>query len=381
MNSTITINNNKTQFETIQVDLKSTPYTLDETASKSSAYLMILFGLFWSALPLLILLQALATAKLNFELLCVVGLFLTLGAIIVGYGYHLLTSERILTFHKDVVVIYTNTIWKGKNKKTLPYSAFKGVLMDEYIQHRKNQSDLTFQTIKLVHENKSFTIELFKKLGSTPPRALWKEYVAFMRVPALQKDGDSLLEVHHDDLDLSLQQRAKRQYAKSSDFSAQDVPEGFEIEHEKNSDGDYIHIRIVTNRMSAQILALFGSIPFIFMVLPFFTAEISFIFSAVGTLFLLVLGGMALQDHRNKREITITRSEISIEDIQPQNTHEKTVSKLSLSDIENILIKGEPFNEHLVIIGKEGEMSTNTGLSKQTLKWLQSYLRAAVVTA
>ncbi len=379
----------KQDSNAIHVDLNQIPYIVDRTLPKAVPIFLTVFGLLWSAPPLFKIASKMQHGVLNMEEIVVLGIFLGLGLLILSGAAYLFTAQKIYSFHRNHLELWRKNFIQGEKRHIVPYKQFKGILMDEYVVHRKNQSSITYQTITLIHPDKSLNTLLYEAKGTTPPRDLWKAYIKQLRLPGLQADGQDYNIMHHDDAGLSLRERSKREkktYYQSETPVSENIPEELDVRHSFESQEESITLRILSNRMTIMMQAIFLLMPLTFLSLPFFTDEAPFIFPLVGFLFSMVVIFLIYQDRTNKRVLKLTRKQIEIDDIalQYQLKHKqgKLLQKISLEQVENILIKRDSNrNKYLAIIGAHGEVSTGTGLSDSALKWLQNYLRKAVVTA
>lgn len=332
------------------------------------------FGAVWTAfsLPLVAQIGSGPSAALIFA-----ALFPVIGLGMIAWSLYTLLSKREALFGRDGVEVVGRTP-VAREKWWQPYSSYKGVLHREHVVNRKNGST-TYQIVELLHDEPGKTLPLLVEASRKMPREAWERYAKWLDLPALEETAGGVITRDHGDLDKSVRElAAEGKIAPRLEAAAGPPPKGLQVVKDRLDGEDCLRVTLTAGRMPLWFIALFCSVPAVVLVVGLMD---SLGLAAFALLFIAGAVATFVYDRRATREITVTRTRLSVTDPWQKRAAEKM--SFDLNEIESIAIRRARSNigKDIVIASDRTQVQIGSGLSQEALGWLQNYLTAAITTA
>ncbi len=357
----------------VEADLTELPQTLDLTASRAGAVIVMLVGGVWVAAAFAAIggSESLAPGDLVF----LVGATL-LGVAIIGWALSLLFRRSRAVLSADGVEVTERGLF-GAKAFYEPYAAFEGVLHRQIVVRNKRNTR-TYQVIELLHADRDRCVPLYVRRTKEMPRARWEDYAKRLKLPALELEEGTVTARQHDELDKSLRDRVADGAVSLSFDPGTLPPDGLVVTRDHS---DAFTVAITAPRFPFWFLVMFVLMGLGLMAASFFVADKPVMVFASGMVFVAIPLIMLYCDRTSPRAIRLDRKRLAVDDRLRSRRHGPR--SMPFDQIESIALRAERGKKvrDLIIAGDAGRIRVGEGLSREALGWLKNFLTAAIATA
>ena len=348
----------------VQADIGRLPAVIENRPSRVAGLVVLVFGAIFTAIPLTSLVYGIR--KGEFDAIIIALLFFVLvGGLVLSLGLYLFTSYGRVTISLDEVHSLHKSIF-GKKEWREPLANYQGLLhRSETRSGSRNSSSYTVYVIWLWHERFSRSIQLAESRVERGMREAWESMCRHLNLPALQMDGERILERSPDDLDKSVAELASEGKLDLRSDLPSPAPPTLDVRESARG----IEIVIVPQPIKALPI-VFGIVMggvFFYISTAFHDAPAAFGYIGLGFGALFVFALMALIFRRST--LLLTREGIEMGKRTPFGNSEPT--KVPKDDIESVTVTFHEKTRCLQIATDKERHHLGKETNKATLEWLR----------
>lgn len=353
-----------------ELDVSRKPFAVTIQAPRAGLFIVALFGVVFGGVAPMFALAGGAFDPISSVVFPVIG---------VGVLFFAFLSFRWrleIRIDGDRVTVRERSI-KGWSEFIEPLANYRGVqARSEYRSHR-NSRGYVLQYLDLVHADPARTVPLLRAKQDVVPRAEWEAYAKTFDLPALQLDGDRVVQRDVADLDKSLKELAEEGKVVRPATTVGPPPKSVNVA----AGADQIAI---TTFLSPIIPLIGGVFLFIAGVGPFsggmdappiVAMLIGGVMTVIGLCLLIgfFVGRVCILIRRDRIESFFKFPIVG-------RLHHQSMAH---DDIEAVTVRHEKGNavKSLVLEGDANTMTVVQGVSRKRLEWLRDYMTEAVITA
>ncbi|MCT4656285.1 MAG: hypothetical protein N4A65_10780 [Cohaesibacter sp.] len=174
----------------IKVEFEQLPKFYNLSTHPSAAWFLIGLGGFFllMSLPGLFAVLSTLTEGIDYEGFLVIAPFLAIGWWMVSGGRKWLGQRHYLLFRPQGVRIVRHDRKQGLRRTFVPYTDFSHIEQGQATRARNNFGKITYQIIKLCHENEDWSVPLYVETRVPAPNKLAQDYAQQLGLPLRKSD-------------------------------------------------------------------------------------------------------------------------------------------------------------------------------------------------
>lgn len=362
---------NLAKQHTVTLDFNA-PFSEDDKSPKAVGVFLMIFSLFWGGIPTGILIKELLSGTMTLEKSPLL-LFTVLGTGLFCGGLYMLTHKRTTSFDGNMIKVVSKSLF-GRKEWSEPLKSYEGVLArSEYRSGGKNSPSYTLYKVELIHPNKDHKLLIWQNLSEDGWRAKWEAYCRELKLPAMEKDGDSYVKRQVEDLDKSISELAAEGKLKVNFDPASTPPKPLQVQ----SHDDGIEIAIKKGQVHPLFWLVMLILPGAFIYVGFFAPSndgFTIIFGIIGILVLIGMIAGAVWEIISTRIVRLTAEEIHILRKSPfGDTKGKLISAQSIESVR--IDKSQKNQMKCVLISTDhGQYEIGAMLKDNALEWIKGYI-------
>ncbi len=368
----MTISLNINESREFRLDLGQLPVTHSVKGSKFTGIFVMLFSAVWGGIPTWILVANLLQGNID-ALALFLLVFMIIGTVLFLTGLHELTRVAITSIDKDRVLFAARSLIRSK-QWVEDIDRYEGIsYREESHGGTKGSRPYTLYIVELYHTDSNKRLKLYQSACAQGVRSIWEDFCRKLNLPAVEKDGNSLIKRNVEDLDKSIRDLVKEGKIHIDFDPSQPPPSGLKAKAKGddfqviNARGDLTIIGCVIAVMIPTVLILVG-----------FLIPDNVPMGIVGIILGLVVANLLFWDIFSSSSITIGENTIRVNHILPWGETEGTT--LMTSEIESVVVdkKDNHFHKQVFITTDRQQVAVGGGLSAEALEWLKNCILSII---
>lgn len=300
-------------------------------------------------------------------------IFAAWATIALATGLHQLSSVTTTTIDARQVSFSSKSLIRSKQWME-EIDRYEGIAYrEEFHQGSKGSRPYTLYIVELFHTDGNKTQALYQSIAADGARQIWEDYCRKLNLPAVEKDGSTLIKRNVEDLDKSVRDLVKEGKL-SIDFDpSRPPPKGLKV----NAAGDVFEVVLTKDGFSivtySLVLLLSGVLVFIG-----FNHEDGLPFLIFGIIIGVVIVCALLWEQFTKESIKIGEDTIHLNRITP--LREEAIATITTSEIESVVVdkKDNHFYKKIFIKTDQQQEAIGGGLSGEALEWLKNCILSVI---
>ncbi len=372
----------------LDVNFDKLPVKIDVSPAKINTNFAIGFGILWSiSLALCIIAFIFGSKTIVISGIVFMAVLWAVGFLVLSQAFDRQNTRHIITLHDKHVAFHSKQPRKPDANIEISYKQYNGLMLTGKKLPTKT-AEYNFQQITLVHDDPQLNVLLYQLPES--PAVLEqvihkrKAIAKILRVAILRKDSGKLEPTpwHQVDHNLAQRETISSIFQGTDGLSGENAPRGLRVSTSRMDGQDIITINPINTplRLVVKIGLTLISIA-MFNFAEVFTSD-TVMWTIIGAIIFIPTSIWIFLGMVTSERLIISREQLILPDSDKKSFEGNGANTMNIADIESITIDGpDRFSNQLTIHGKNGRLSYGNGLSKTKLLWLQSYLKAAIVTA
>jgi len=365
---------NVSQNKAIKFDLDHLPATHTKKGDWFSGIAPMLMGAVWAVMATTILVatgllwENDRTAFIVFPLV-----FASAGILLFLSGLNTLFKVTTTTIDKCQIAFSFKSLFRSK-QWVEDLERYEGILYrDEYHSGGKNQRSFTLYIVELYHTDKDKVVILHQSTSSEGMREIWEDSCRKLNLPAVEKDGSSLIKRDVEDLDKSVRDLVKEGKISIHFDPSLTPPKGLKV----NAAGDIFQVILTKDEFSlvGNVIALM--IPGVIIWFGF-APKGGWPFLIVGIIIGLLMLQAMLWSALTKASIRIGEETLILNRITPWG--ETAGTTIKTSEIESVVVRKIKGYDEVLIKTDQQQVAIGRGLSVEALQWLKNCILTIIAT-
>lgn len=353
---------------TKRIDLSSLPVTHVDKSSRLLGFFLMVFGLFWGAVPAMMLVSALSGGRFDGGMVFAVVLA-GIGAAMVLGGFNLLFGSTTMAFGVHGLTVTKKSLF-GSRQWSDEFRSFEGVLSrSEYHSGSKNSPSYTLYVVELKHNDAKKTVRLYESRSDLGFRAVWEDYCRQLNLPALELDGARTVKRDAADLDKSIKELVKEGKLKVDFDPTRPPPRELAL----RVDGTVLEFTVVRKKASSLAgMFIMLAFPAVLMGIGFLVKGVPAPVGVVGAVLFALFLLFSVWSMLTREQIRIGGDEIQTRQLTPWGV--SGGEAVRSSEIETVRIGTEDGRgqDSVLLETDAGIVSIGKGLSAESLTWLKN---------
>jgi hypothetical protein len=282
-------------------------------------------------------------------------------------GLHQLSSVTTTTIDARQVSFSSKSLIRSKQWME-EIDRYEGIAYrEESHGGSKRSSPYTLHIVELYHADSKKTQKIYQSISARGVRAIWEDYCRKLNLPAVEKDGNTLIKRNVEDLDKSIRDLVKGGKLNIAFDPSRTPPKGVKV----NAAGDIFEVILTKDEFSIVIYIFVLLFPGIFIFVSV-NREGGLPFLIIGIIIGLVMVSALLWARFTKERIKIGEDTVYLNRITPWG--ETAGTTIITSEIESVVVdkKDNHFHKQVFIKTDQQQEAIGGGLSAEALEWLKN---------